>query len=178
MIRLAKRAVHSAAARVGLGLCAVLWAVCLAPVARADVGSARRPVALYAVGPTVEMGLDLSLRFGGELSLSQYVGSFGYGAAFGANTAGRMFAELQGAWVLGTEHNLVLGLNPGLVIDVNQETPRYGAQGTFWFNYARSRRRQDPLASPLIPFVRVQEIPSLGFTFTFGVTLKLPLRAS
>ncbi|MDX2023298.1 MAG: hypothetical protein SF187_23895 [Deltaproteobacteria bacterium] len=178
MRRRAKRTKRGAAVRACVGLLALLGAVATTSPAGAEVGSARRPVALYALGPTAELGLDLSLRFGGELSLSQYVGNVGYGAAFGANSAGRMFAELQGAWVLGTRHNLVLGLNPGVVIDVTQTTPRYGVQGTFWFNYAQSRRRQDPLASPLVPFVRAQEIPGLGFTFTFGVTLKLPLRAS
>jgi len=146
--------------------------------ARADVGSERRPVAFYSLGPTVEWGIDGAWRFGADVSLSQYVGSWGYGAAFGATTEKRMYGELQGAWVLGGERNLVLGFNPGFVIDVTQITPRYGAQGTFWFNYALSRRRKDPLASPLVPFARVQEIPSMGFSVTFGITLKLPLRAS
>ena len=160
------------------GACGLVAVMILTRFAPADVGSARRPVAFYALGPTVELGLDLGWRFGGDVSLSQYVGRYGYGAAFGASTAGRMYAEFQGAWVLGGAHSLVLGLNPGLVIDVNGTTPRYGAQGTFWMNYAQSRRKQDPLASPLVPFVRAQEIPGVGFSLTFGLTLKLPLRAS
>jgi hypothetical protein len=146
--------------------------------AQADVGSERRPVAFYSLGPTVEWGLDGAWRFGADVSLSQYVGKFGYGGAFGATTEKRMYGELQGAWVLGGQHNLVLGLNPGFVIDVTQVTPRYGAQGTVWLNYALSRHRKDSLASPVVPFARVQEIPSMGFSVTFGITLKLPLRAS
>jgi hypothetical protein len=162
-----------------LPLLFLLFGCLFAPArAFADVGSERRPVAIYSLGPTVEWGLDGAWRFGADVSLSQYVGKWGYGGAFGATTEKRMYGELQGAWVLGGQHNLVVGLNPGFVIDVTQVTPRYGAQGTVWLNYALSRHRKDSMASPVVPFARVQEIPSMGFSVTFGITLKLPLRAS
>ncbi|MCG5053660.1 MAG: hypothetical protein KA712_11920 [Myxococcales bacterium] len=171
---------HTPARRVFVGaVCGALAAGAGIGRGAADVGSERRPVAVYTPGPTLELGLDGAWRFGAEVALAQYVGGWGYGAAFGASTNGRMYGELQPALVLGGKtHNLVLGLNPGLVIDVNGQEPRYGAQGTFWLNYALARRRKLPLGSPLVPFVRAQAVSGAGFTVTFGIALKLPIPAS
>jgi len=38
-------------------------------------------------------------------------------------------------------HNVVLGLNPGLVIDVTGTEPRDGGQLTLWGNRARAAAR-------------------------------------
>jgi hypothetical protein len=40
--------------------------------AQADVGSARRPKSLIAIGPSFELDTDASMRFGGEVTLAQY----------------------------------------------------------------------------------------------------------
>ena len=116
------------------------------------------------------------MRFGGELALAQYSGRFSFGAAAGF-VSGRIYLEAQPAWVLGGQtHNVVLGLNPGFVIDVTRNVPCYGGQLTLWGNYARGGAR--PWALPLFPFVRVQAVAWLGFTVTGGLMLKLPLPIS
>ena len=149
-----------------------------ARVAVADVASARRPLALFTPGPLVAYGLNGKWHVGGELALGQYVGGYGYGVAFGGTTSGRIYAELQPALVLGDRHNLVVGLNPGVVVDVTADKPRWGGQATLWFNYAHARRHRVTLASPIVPFARVQAVGGAGLDVTFGVTLKLPLPAS
>lgn len=143
---------------------------------RADVGSTRRPMSFITPGPSLEMGLDGSLRFGGELAMAQYSGDWALGAAAGF-VSGRIYFEAQPAVVLGKhEHNLVLGLNPGFVIDVTGEVPRYGGQATLWANYVHAGTR--PWALPLFPFVRVQAVLGMGLIFTGGVMLKLPVPIS
>ena len=144
--------------------------------ARADVGSERRPKSLLSLGPSFEIAIDGSMRFGGELALAQYSGRSGFGAAAGF-VSGRIYLELQPAWVLGGKtHNVVLGLNPGGVIDVTRNVPCYGGQVTLWANYARGAPRL--WALPVFPFVRVQAVAWLGFTVTGGLMLKLPLPIS
>jgi hypothetical protein len=159
-----------------LAALATLAVVALAggPV-RAEVASARRPVSLITPGPSLEMGLDGSLRFGGEIALAQYTGSSGLGGALGF-VSGRLYLEVQPALVLGDRHNLVLGLNPGLVIDVTGDLPRYGGQVTLWTNYVRSGASR--WALPLFPFVRVQLVVGMGAVLTGGIMLKLPLPIS
>jgi hypothetical protein len=143
---------------------------------RAEVGSARRPVSLITPGPSFEMGLDGSLRFGGEIAVAQYSGDWAFGAAVGF-VPGRLYFEAQPALVLaGNEHNLVLGLNPGLVIDVTTNVPRYGGQATLWADYVHAGPRA--WASPLLPFVRVQAVMGRGLDFTGGLMLKLPVPVS
>lgn len=144
--------------------------------ARAEVGSPRRPVSLVSPGPSFEVGIDGSLRFGGEVAAVQYLGAWGLGAAVGF-VPGRLYLEAQPAWVLGgRRHNLVIGGNPGFVIDVTGEVPHYGLQATIWANYARAGAR--PWASPLLPCVRVQAVLGMGFVFTGGLMLKLPVPVS
>jgi hypothetical protein len=148
----------------------------LALPARAELGSARRPVSVLTPGPSFEIGIDGSLRFGGEIAAMQYVGAWGLGAAVGF-VPGRIYLEAQPAWVLGgRKHNIVMGGNPAFVIDVTGETPRYGFQATLWANYVRAGAR--PWASPVLPFVRVQAVVGMGFVFTGGLMLKLPIRVS
>jgi hypothetical protein len=146
--------------------------------ARADVGSDRRTVSVITFGPSLELDLDASLRFGGEVALSQYTGSSGLGVALGF-VQGRIYLEAQPAVVLGSrlsKHNLVMGFNPGIVVDVTDYQPRYGGQLTIWANYARSAGRL--WALPLFPFVRVQGVAFMGFAITGGVMLKLPIPVS
>jgi hypothetical protein len=158
------------------GLVAGLALVALASTsARAEVASARRPLSLITPGPTCEMGLDGSLRFGGEVALSQYSGASAFGAAFGF-VSGRLYAEAQPAIVLGEKNHLVLGLDPGVVIDVTSSSPRYGGQATLWANFARGGPR--PWASPIFPVVRVQVVMGMGVVFTGGIMLKLPIPVS
>jgi hypothetical protein len=155
---------------------AVLLAITLAGgAARAEVGSARRPVSIVTPGPSLEMGLDGSLRFGGEIALEQYSGSWALGGAAGF-VSGRLYLEAQPALVLGDRHNLVLGLNPGVVIDVTGTLPRYGGQVTVWTNYVHAGASR--WAAPLFPFVRVQVVMGMGVVFTGGIMLKLPLPIS
>lgn len=161
--------------RVAAAALCVVWMYVRAAPASAEVASARRPLALFTPGPTVEYGLDGRWRFGGELTLAQYVGRYGYGASFGGITSGRIYLDAQPALVFGKQHNLVLGLNPGLVVDVTDRKPRWGGQATFWFNYVYPRRYRNPLASPIVPFVRAQAVDTFGFTFTFGLMVKFPL---
>jgi len=138
-----------------------------------EVGSERRPVSLITPGPSFEMGLDGSMRFGGEVAVAQYSGTWGLGAAVGF-VPGRLYFEAQPAWVLGNRPgSLVLGLNPGFVIDVTGTTPRYGGQATLWANYAHVGARR--WASPLVPFVRAQVVIGMGLVLTGGITLKLPV---
>ena len=161
------------AASVALALLALA-----AGPALAEVGSTRRPVALLTPGPSLEMSLDGSLRFGGEVALAQYMGGWGFGAAVGL-VPGRFYVELQPAVVLGSEpHNLVLGLNPGFVVDVTGAVAHYGGQLTLWANYVHAEGRARPWALPLFPFFRAQAIAGIGFTFTGGLMLKLPLPVS
>lgn len=143
--------------------------------ARADIATAERPSSYLTPGPSLEMGLDGSLRFGGEVALSQYAGGWSTGAAFGF-VSGRIYGEAQPALVLGDRHNLVLGLNPGFVIDVTAASPRYGGQATFWANYAN--RGAKLWALPLFPFVRVQAVLGMGVVFTGGIMLKIPVPVS
>ena len=144
--------------------------------ARAEVGSTRRPVSLFTPGPSFEMGFDGSLRFGGEVAMAQYSGRWALGAAVGF-VPGRLYFEAQPALVLGDHpHNLVLGLNPGFVIDVTSNVPRYGGQATLWANYVHVGART--WASPLLPFLRVQAVMGMGLVLTGGIMLKLPLPAS
>jgi len=121
------------------------------------------------------MGLDGSLRFGGEVALSQYAGGWSAGATFGF-VSGRIYGEAQPALVLGDRHNLLVGLNPGFVIDVTSSSPRYGGQATLWANYANHGTRL--WALPLFPFVRVQAVLGMGVVFTGGIMLKLPVPVS
>jgi hypothetical protein len=154
-----------------------LFALAAEPV-RAEVGSMRRPLALLTPGASLEMGLDGSLRFGGEVALAQYMGGWGFGVAVGF-VPGRFYAELQPAAVLGSEpHNLVLGVNPGFVVDLTGDVARYGGQLTLWANYAHAEGRARPWALPLIPFLRAQAVVGVGFTFTGGLMLKLPVPIS
>ena len=142
----------------------------------ADVGSAERPLGFITPGPSFEMGLDGSMRFGCEVALSQYSGGWAMGLAAGY-VPGRLYLEAQPALVLGDRpHNLVLGLNPGFVIDVTAEVPRYGGQATLWANYIHQGGRL--WASPLFPFVRVQAVAGMGLIFTGGIMLKLPIPVS
>lgn len=142
--------------------------------ATAEVGSERRPKSFITVGPSCELGLlDLSPRFGGELALAQYAGTWGFGSAFGFSS-GRLYLEAQPAVVLGRRpHSVVLGFNPGFVVDVTADAPRYGGQLTIWANYAHEGERLR--ASPLFPFVRAQVVAGAGLVFTGGVMLKLAL---
>jgi hypothetical protein len=162
------------ATRTGLAaLAAFLLAV---PPAAADVGAAGRPLGFITPGPTFEMGFDGSMRFGGEVALAQYSGSWALGAAVGY-VPGRLYFEAQPALVLGDRtHNLVLGLNPGFVIDVTADVPRYGGQATLWANYIHKGARL--WASPLFPFMRVQSVMGMGLVFTGGIMLKLPVPVS
>jgi len=143
---------------------------------RAEVGSTRRPLSFITPGPSFEVGLDGSLRFGGEVALAQYSGKWALGAAVGF-VPGRLYLEAQPAVVLGARpHNLVLGFNPGFVIDVTGDVPHYGGQATLWANYAHAG--PGLRASPLLPFVRVQAVVGMGFVFTGGLMLKLPVPVS
>jgi hypothetical protein len=54
--------------------------------------------------------------------------------------------------------------------------PRYGGQATLWGNYAHAGAR--PWAFPLFPFLRAQAVVGMGFVFTGGLMLKLPLPVS
>jgi len=144
--------------------------------ARAEVGSTRRPMSFITPGPSFELGLDGSMRFGGEVALAQYSGSWALGAAVGF-VPGRLYFEAQPAVVLGGRiHSVALGLNPGLVIDVTGDVPRYGGQATLWANYVHGGARL--WASPLLPFVRVQAVMGMGLVFTGGLMLKLPVPVS
>jgi len=155
---------------------AVLASIAFASApARAEVASSRRPVSFITPGPSLEMGLDGSLRFGGEVALSQYGGPWAFGAAFGF-VSGRLYAEAQPALVLGERHHMVLGFNPGVVIDVTASSPRYGGQATLWGNYAHGGSRL--WALPVFPFVRVQAVLGMGVNFTGGIMLKLPVPVS
>jgi hypothetical protein len=150
--------------------------VLTAPPVAADVGSTRRPISFITPGPSFEMSLDGSMRFGGEVVLAQYAGSWALGAAAGY-VPGRLYLEAQPALVLGDhQHNLVLGLNPGFVVDVTGDVPRYGGQATLWANYIHSGTRL--WASPLFPFVRVQAVLGMGLVFTGGIMLKLSVPVS
>jgi hypothetical protein len=158
------------------GVAALVMVVLAGRPARADVGSSRRPVSFITPGPSFEMGLDGSMRFGGEVALAQYAGDWALGAAVGF-VPGRFYLEAQPALVLGNQvHNLVLGLNPGFVIDVTTNVPRYGGQATLWANYVHAGKHL--WASPLIPFVRVQAVMGMGLVFTGGLMLKLPVPIS
>jgi hypothetical protein len=152
----------------------VLAVLALLPLAaRAEVGSARRPVSLLTPGASFEIGIDGAMRFGGEVAASHYVGTYGLGAAVGF-VPGRIYLEMQPAWVLGgRSHHIVLGINPGFTIDVTGDMPRYGFQATLWANYAHASPRL--WASPLFPFARVQAVAGIGAAVTFGVMLKLPI---
>jgi hypothetical protein len=154
--------------------------------AQADVGSDRRPKSLIAIGPSFELDTDASMRFGGEVTLTQYSGRSGFGIAAGF-VPGRIYLELQPVWVLGGQpqrargqpqpsNHFVLGLNPGAVVDVTKNLPCYGGQVTLWGTYARGG--PSPWAFPLFPFVRVQAVAWLGFVVTGGVMLKLPIPIS
>ena len=144
--------------------------------ARADVGSSRRPASFITPGPSFEMGLDGSMRFGGEVALAQYSGNWALGAAVGF-VPGRFYLEAQPAVVLGDRvHNLVLGLDPGFVIDVTGEVPRYGGQATLWANYAHGGAHS--WVWPLLPFVRAQAVMGMGLVLTGGLMLKLPVPIS
>lgn len=148
----------------------------LAWPAHAEVGSARRPVGFITPGPSFEMGLDGSMRFGGDVALAQYSGAWGLGAAIGF-VPGRLYFEAQPAWVLGEHaHNLALGLNPGFVIDVTGTAPRYGGQATLWASYVHTGARR--WALPLVPFARVQAVVGMGLVFTGGIALKLAVPIS
>ena len=156
-------------------LATVVLAAGVSAPAHAEIGTARRPASFITPGPSLEMGLDGSLRFGGEVALTQYAGTWAAGAAFGF-VSGRLYAEIQPALVLGGENNLVLGLNPGFVIDVMASSPRYGGQATLWGNYAHGGTRL--WALPVFPFVRVQAVQGMGVVFTGGIMLKLPVPVS
>ena len=161
----------------GAGLCSTIAMLALASTpAYAEIGSERRPVSLFTPGATFEVGIDRSLRWGGEVAAAQYSGRWGFGAAVGF-VPGRIYLEAQPALVLGDRpHHVVLGLNPGFVIDVAGQEPRYGGQATLWANYASASTR--PWALPLFPFLRVQAVVGVGFTATAGVMLKLPIPVS
>lgn len=154
---------------------ASLTVTVVSPRAHAEVGSARRPLSFITPGPSLEMGLDGSLRFGGEVALTQYAASWAGGAAFGF-VSGRLYVEAQPALVLGNRHNLLVGLNPGLAIDVTSTSPRYGGQATLWTNYAHAGGRL--WALPIFPFVRVQAVLGMGLAFTGGIMLKVPVPIS
>jgi hypothetical protein len=159
----------------GATVAAVALALSGAP-AYADIGSERRPASLFTPGATFEIGLDGSLRFGGEVAAAQYSGHWGFGVAAGF-VPGRLYLEVQPALVLGGRpHNVVLGLNPGFVVDVTGKEPLYGGQATLWGSYAHAGAR--PWASPLFPFVRVQAVLGIGLAVTGGLMLKLPIPAS
>jgi hypothetical protein len=143
--------------------------------ALAEVGSAARPINFLTPGPSFEMGLDGSMRFGGELALAQYSGGWAAGAALGF-VSNRLYIEAQPALALGTRHSVVVGLNPGVVIDVTGNLPHYGGQATVWSNYVHAGDRR--WASPVFPFVRVQAVLGMGLVFTGGLMLKLPLPIS
>jgi hypothetical protein len=157
---------------------AVLLGLGLAPLpGRAEVGSDRRPLSYITPGPSLEMSLDGSPRFGGEVALAQYSGKSAVGAAVGF-VAGRIYFEAQPALVLGDRpHNLVLGFNPGFVIDVTADSPRYGFQATVWANYINNGRSR-VWASPLLPFARLQAVAGMGVVFSGGLMLKLPIPVS
>jgi len=122
--------------------------------------------------------LDGALRVGGELSLTEYWGSGGAGAAFGYS-AQRFYFEAQPvlAWN-HRKHTVLIGLNPGFVIDVAASSPRYGGQLTLWANYAHASSWNDLWAFPLAPFARVQFVPGAPLGLVGGVMLKLPLHAA
>jgi len=164
------------AMRTGLAALAAFALVLADSPAIADVGSAERPLGFLTPGPTFEMGFDGSMRFGGEVALAQYSGSWALGAAAGY-VPGRLYLEAQPALLLGDRaHNLVVGLNPGFVIDVTADVPRYGGQATLWSNYVHKGARL--WASPLFPFMRVQAVMGMGLVFTGGIMLKLPVPVS
>ena len=161
---------------LGAKLAVMAVAALLSLPAQAKVGSARRTVSLVSPGPSFEVGIDGSLRFGGEVAAGQYWGDWGLGAAVGF-VPGRLYLEAQPVWVLGgRRHNVLVGGNPGFVIDVTGATPQYGFQATLWANYARAGAR--PWASPLLPFVRAQGVLGMGFVITGGLMLKLPIPVS
>jgi hypothetical protein len=161
---------------LGAALATTVIVFLASPPLRAEIGSERRPLSFLTPGPSLEMGIDGSLRFGGEVALAQYSGKRSLGATVGF-VSGRLYLEAQPALVLGDRpHSLTLGLNPGFVIDVTGDSPRYGFQATLWANYAHLGTRL--LASPLFPFVRVQAVIGVGLVFTGGLMLKLPVPIS
>jgi hypothetical protein len=110
------------------------------------------------------------------VAVAQYSGTWGLGAAIGF-VPGRLYFEAQPAWVLGEHaHSLVLGLNPGFVIDVTGTAPRYGGQATLWASYVHAARRR--WALPLVPFVRAQAVVGMGMVFTGGIMLKMAVPIS
>jgi hypothetical protein len=139
----------------------------------AEIGSERRPKSFFTPGPSIDFGLDGSLRFGGEVAVAQYSGSWGLGAAAGF-VSSRLYLEAQTGLVLGGRpNNFLVGLNPGFVIDVSADVPRYGGQLTLWASYARDTSRL--WASPIVPFVRMQAVVGMGLVLTGGLMLKLPI---
>lgn len=158
------------------GFALVLALTLLAGPAAAEIGSARRPASFLSPGASLELGLDGSLRFGGEVALAQYSGGFGLGAAAGF-VGGRLYLDLQPAVVLGSQrHAAVVGFEPGFVVDVTGSSPRYGGQLTLWGNYAHQGARL--WASPIFPFVRAQAVLGMGVVFSGGLMLKLALPVS
>ncbi len=161
---------------VGIELAALAAFTLVGLPAQAEVGSPRRPVGFITPGPSFELGLDGSMRFGGEVAMAQYSGTWGLGAAAGF-VPGRLYFEAQPAVVLGgSVHNVLLGLDPGFVIDVTGDVPRYGGQATLWANYVHGGTHL--WASPLFPFARVQAVMGMGLVFTGGIMLKLPVPVS
>ena len=160
----------------GAALLAGLVSALAAWPVRAEVGSTRRPQSFITPGPSFEMDLGGSMRFGGEIAVAQYSGAWGMGVAVGF-VPGRLYFEAQPVWVIGARaSSLALGLNPGFVIDVTGTVPRYGGQATLWANYAHTGARR--WACPLIPFVRAQAVVGMGVAFTGGLMLKLPIPIS
>jgi hypothetical protein len=145
-------------------------------LALADIGSERRPKSVFTPGPSIDFGWDGSIRFGGEVALAQYSATWGVGGAFGF-VSSRLYLEAQTALVLGGRpNNLLVGLNPGLVIDVSADVPRYGGQLTLWASYARDAARL--WALPIVPFARMQAVAGMGLVVTGGLMLKLPILVS
>ncbi len=171
---------HPRALRTALAVSLLLGLV--PATARADVGSVRRPKGYLSLGPTFELDWDARMRWGGEVTLMQYTGKSGLGFAAGFSP-GRIYVEFQPAWVLGKEtRHVVLGLNPGALVDVTKNVPCYGLQLTLWGTYVRGGEAKGggrpSWAWPLFPFLRLQAVEWQGFAYTAGLMLKLPIPLS
>jgi hypothetical protein len=129
----------------------------------------------WVVSPGALLGLRSGRAFdaAGELSLIASKGRFSIGAVFGSAIHTHSFELQPTASIGGDVHGVILGLNPGVVLDRTADSPRIGFQATLWAWPWIGCGHACVLPIP-IPFVRLRSFAGGENVWIAGLALKIP----
>jgi hypothetical protein len=131
------------------------------------------------LGWVVSPGALLGTRSGGafdasgELSVIAVKGRFSLGAVLGSAIHTHSFELQPATWIGGDVNGVILGLNPGVVLDRTADPAHVGFQTTLWAWPWIGCGHACVLPIP-IPFLRLRSFAGGMNVWIAGLALKLP----